>query len=115
MENNKEVEVLNPNVLCGHEGSLLVYLGNFGISTNTLTTIDGKTTTLFRGDVVMFVEASDPCGTYCSKNIKFGFSAYIRVIHEDKVLDLNINPKNWMAYFTPYPRGGFVPRTSVSK
>jgi len=109
MKSNIKDKVLNPNVLYGHEGSLLTFIGF-----QTILTIDGKTPTLKRGDVIMFIEASAPFTPYSSNNVYFGYE-YIRVVHEDKVLDLNINPKNWMYHFTPYPRGGFVPKAPISK
>jgi len=92
----------NPNILYGHEGKLLQIVNNSEIiQRNSTPAIFVKC-----GDIVMFLEAS-PLETQ-SENL------YIRIIHNEQIVDLAIPPSNWMYYFIPWPHGGFISSSSSS-
>lgn len=98
----------NPNILYGHEGSLLKVINTSTGKLNGSWDIDdlfyNKTlgTRLSVGDVVVYLKSSDKDETdYKDK--------FISVLKGQEIFKIKIDPRNWMYYFTPYPRGGFVP------
>lgn len=101
--------MLHPNRLEGREGKLLQVLQGLegysrfeGEHNPDDTTYRTKGWTgqveIPRGAVVMF------CGVGQDPN---GFG-WIDVLHGEKKLRVFINVIQWMIYFIPWPRGGFV-------
>lgn len=51
------------------------------------------------GSVVMFIECSD---------IQDPYKGWVRVLHEEKLVEVPIHPMRWMDYFIPWPHGAFI-------